>query len=308
MIYIEATESTIDKKVKAVCAPLFATNQFLLGGHSDDTSNATVTFVQFKSRIYAVTCHHVLSAFQSEALKTGRRIVPSIHSGRSIHQFHSYGLEGQYRWTFHSCRDFPSDANINDEDALDELKRQNAERPDIAIADLTETWSEIQRLRGAEAINLDNWEEPNWSVCQQVWLAYGFPDGHKYLANEKVAAPMPRVAIELASSHPTPDKPTYTLCSTLALEHGWGFSGISGGPVLVAHNTDDRFAYVGITFEGAPSAANIQQNEEAFIGKCDIVLMGYHLTPSQFEGWLTKLAFGVEFSARTGRPVARSDV
>jgi hypothetical protein len=296
MIYVEATNSTIDQRVKAVCAPLFATNQFLQSGHSDNTTNATVTFVQFKSRVYAVTCHHVLSAFQSEALRTGRRIVPSIHSGSSIHQFHWYGPEGQYRWSFSSCRDFPSDANINDQDALDNLERQNAERPDIAIADLTEVWPVVQRLRDAEAINLDNWVEPDWSVSQPVWLAYGFPDGHKYLAAEKVSTPMPRIAVELASSLPTPDRPTYTLCSTLAVEHGWGFSGISGGPVLIAHTTDDRYAYVGITFEGAPSAADIEQNPESFVGKCDIVLRGYHLTPSRFEDWLSKLTFGVQFS------------
>jgi hypothetical protein len=296
MIYVEATDSTIDQRVKAVCAPLFATNQFLQSGHSDNTTNATVTFVQFKSRVYAVTCHHVLSAFQSEALKTGRRIIPSIHSGSSIHQFHWYGPEGQYRWSFSSCREFPSDANINDQDALDKLERQNAERPDIAIADLTEFWPVVQRLRDAEAINLDNWVEPNWSVSQPVWLAYGFPDGHKYLAAEKVSTPMPRIVVELASSLPTPDRPTYTLCSTLAVEHGWGFSGISGGPVLIAHTTDDRYAYVGITFEGAPSAADIEQNPESFVGKCDIVLRGYHLTPSRFEDWLSMLTFGVQFS------------
>lgn len=296
MIYVEATDSTIDQRVKAVCAPLFATNQFLQSGHSDRTTNATVTFIQFNSRVYAVTCHHVLSAFQNEALKTGRRIVPSIHSGSSIHQFHWYGPQGQYRWSFSSCRDFPSAVNINDQDALDKMERENAERPDIAIADLTDVWPVLQQLRGAEAINLDNWVEPDWSISQQVWLAYGFPDGHKYLAAEKVSTPMPRIAVQLASSVPTPDKPTYMLCSTLAAEHGWGFSGISGGPVLIAHTEDDRYAYVGITFEGTPSTADMEQNPESFVGKCDIILRGYHLTPSRFEDWLSKLKFGVEFS------------
>ncbi|QDG69445.1 hypothetical protein [Janthinobacterium tructae] len=296
MIFIDAIDATIDQKVKSVCAPLFATGQFLQNGHNEATINATVTFVKFESRIYAVTCHHVLSAFLSQALKTGRRIAPSIHSGRSIHQFHAYGPQGQYRWTFNSCRDFPSNDNINDQRKLAELERRNLERPDIAIADLTDTWNTISTLRNADAINLNDWVEPDWSVIQPVWMAYGFPDGHKYQTDDKIAAPMPRIAVELASSIPSPDKPTYTLCSTLTSEHGWGFSGISGGPVLVAHATEDRYAYVGITYEGAPSAKSLEKNSETFIDEKDIVLKGYQLTPTIFREWLTQLKFGVELS------------
>ena len=107
---------------------------------------------------------------------------------------------------------------------------------------------------------------------------------------------MPRVAVELATSVPSPDKPTFTLCSTLTDEHGWGFSGLSGGPVLVAHNVEDRYAYVGITFEGAPSARDLEENTQSFIGKKDIILTGYHLTPSTFQVWLSSLKFGVELS------------
>lgn len=296
MIYIDSTDGALDKRVKAVCAPLFATEQFLHGGHSENTTNATVTFMQLESRIYAVTCHHVLSAFLSEALRTGRRIVPSIHSGRSVHQFHWYGPQGQYRWSFTSCRDFPSNASISDQQALSDLERRNVERPDIAIADVTSVWPVIRDGRGAEAINLDNWAEPNWSAIQPVWLAYGFPDGHKYRTDNKVAAPMPRVSVEPVSSTPSSEKPTYTLCSTLAAEHGWGFSGLSGGPVLVAHIDEDRYAYVGITFEGAPSAKELAESPESFVGKRDIILRGYHLTPDLFRDWLSQLAFGVELS------------
>lgn len=296
MIYVEATDATIDKQVKAVCAPLFATDQFLSGGHNAHTINATVTFVQFESRVYAVTCHHVLAAFHNEAFKTGKRIVPSIHSGRSIHQFHNYGDQGEYRWSFVSCRDFPSTACFNSQTKLDKLKSQNALLPDIAIADLTEIWSVLQQLRGAAAINLDDWVEPDWSICQKFWLAYGFPDGHKSLTGTTVSAPMPRITIELATFPPTPDKPTYTLCSTLPNPHGWGFSGISGGPVLVAHTAGGQYAYVGIVFEGSPSAVAIEENLESFVNDCDIVLTGYHLTPENFRYWLSMLRFGVQLS------------
>jgi hypothetical protein len=296
MIYIDATNGNIDSLVKRFCAPLFASAQFLQGGHDESTTSATVTFVKFQSRIYAVTCHHVLAAFRIEAIKKSRAVVPSIHSGKFIHQFGSYSPQGKYRWSFMSCRDFPALADVENEDALASLDRANAVRPDIAIADMTEIWPVIRTNRGAEAIDLDAWTTPNWSIAQPVWMAYGFPDGHKYRSGDQVAAPMPRVAVELASTAPSPEKPTYTLCSTLIVDHGWGFSGLSGGPVLIAHNSEDRYAFVGITFEGAPSSKELHENAEAFIGKKDIVLMGYHLTPVQFQEWLEQRKYGVELT------------
>ena len=106
---------------------------------------------------------------------------------------------------------------------------------------------------------------------------------------------MPRVSAALASS-PSSEKPTYMLCSTLNTNHGWGFSGLSGGPVFVAHIDEDRYAFVGITFEGAPSSKVLQENAEAFIGEKDILLKGYHVTPLLFRKWLRLRKYGVEFT------------
>jgi len=292
MVYINATDETIDTAVKRVCAPLFETDQFLKEGHDESTTSATTTFVKFESRVYAVTCHHVLSAFFKTAITEKRRVVPSIHSGRTVYQIGSWGSKGEYIWAFQSCREFPEVADVDDPEALDLLDRKNADKPDIAIADLTEIWPAFSELRGAEAIDLDSWVESDWSTAQPVWLAYGFPDNHKYRAGDKVSAPMPRVAAELASS-PSDQKPTYTLCSTLTADHGWGFSGLSGGPVFIAHTTEDRYAFVGITFEGAPSTKELQDNAEAFVGKKDILLMGYHVTPERFREWLSLCKYGV---------------
>lgn len=298
MVHIIATDDTIDGLVKRVCAPLFATGLLLERGHDESATSATVTFVQYESRVYAVTCHHVLSAFFGEAVKTGRRIAPSIHSGKTIHQFGGFDAQGRYLWSFHSCRDFPAATDIGDDAALADLDRANAERPDIAIADLTELWPMFRATRGAEVINLDEWTEPDWSTAQSVWMAYGFPDEHKQRAGDKVAAPMPRVSARLESPLPSIEKPTYILCSTLETDHGWGFSGMSGGPVLVAHATDERFAFVGITFEGAPSSKDLLKSPEAFVGTNDIVLRGYHLAPRQFAAWLSQRKYGVALPPR----------
>lgn len=294
MVYIDATDETIDGIVKRICAPLFCNDRFLFDGHDESTTSATVTFISSESHVYAVTCHHVLSAFYTVAVKTGRHLVPSIHSGRSINQLGFAGPNGQYRWSFQSCREFPDAREVNDPMAMAALDRKNADKPDIAIADFTEIWPAFSQIRGADAIDLDSWREPEWQTTQNVWMAYGFPDDHKYRKGDKVAAPMPRVSAELASA-PSSEKPTYMLCSTLNANHGWGFSGLSGGPVFVAH-TDDRYAFVGITFEGAPSSKVLQENAEAFVGKKDILLMGYHVTPLLFREWLGQRRYGVEFT------------
>jgi hypothetical protein len=134
-------------------------------------------------------------------------------------------------------------------------------------------------------------------IDAHVWMRrQALLHNHKYRSGDQVAAPMPRVAVELASAAPSAEKPTYTLCSTLTANHGWGFSGLSGGPVLIAHTSEERCAFVGITFEGAPSSKDLQGNAEAFVGKRDIVLMGHHLTPHQFKEWLSQRKYGVELS------------
>jgi hypothetical protein len=296
MVYIDAIDQTLDAIVKRYCAPLFATDQFLRSGHTATSINATVTFVKFESRMYAVTCHHVLSAFFREAVTKQLRVVPSIHAGLSIRQLGSFGPDGAYRWSIASCRDLPSTDDIGNPEALAALDRKNAGRPDIAIADLTDIWPDFSEQRDAAAIDLDAWVEPEWETAQPVWLAFGFPDAHKYEIGNKVAAPFPRVTAKLESSRPSPDKPTYTLCSTLHTAHGFGFSGLSGGPVLTAHTTKDRFAFVGITFEGAPSSKDIEKNPEAFVGAKDIILMGYHLTPQAFRFWLSQRQSGIEIN------------
>ncbi|AWH19207.1 hypothetical protein C1922_18755 [Stenotrophomonas sp. ZAC14D2_NAIMI4_7] len=297
MITIAATNEEIDRRVHRCCAPLFGTGILLSGGHDPSVTSATATFVKFESRIYVVTCHHVLSAFFSATVRGKRVIVPTLHCGNTIYPLATYASDGTYTSLFKSCREFPGAGDVDSDDALDALDRANADRPDIAIADITELWPMLRNLRDAEAIDLDAWVEPDWTTVQTTWIAFGFPDAHKYQAGDKVVAPMPRVSVSLATSFPTPEKPTYILCSTLESDHGWGFSGMSGGPVLVAHATDDTFAFVGITFEGAPSTKELSENSEAFVQKNDIVLKGYHLTPKQFGSWLSQVKYRVEHGA-----------
>jgi len=291
----------LDKRVHAAIAPLFATDMLLRDGHTDASLNATVTFVRRKGRIFAVTCHHVLEAFRAEALSRGVPLAPSVHIGRSVFQFKVHHGPA-IRWLFASCRDFPDPALLENADALKTFSDQNATLPDIAIANVPpETWETFCRDRPLEPIDLDSWSAPPWQQLERFWAAYGFPNGHKYLAGDKVAAPMPRITAELQSSSPQ-DREDFVLCSPMDREHGFGFSGISGGPVLAESEADQCFYFTGLVFEGTPSTTEPASNEEAIFGSSDIFLRCYLLTPDTFDRWLSAHKYGVELELRMPQP------
>lgn len=284
----------LDARIYAAIAPLFATDMMLRDGHTGASLNATVTFVRRGGQIFALTCHHVLAAFRFEGLKRSQILAPSVHSGRSVIQFKTF-VGKSIRWTFRSCRDFPDHSIMKDEDALNDFDRANSSRPDIAIADVPEEiWAMFRKDRPMEPIDLDDWIEPPWEQLERLWAAFGFPNGQKYGAGHKVAAPMTRITAELQSSSPQ-QREVFTLFSRLDREHGYGFSGISGGPVLTESDADKRFYFAGIVFEGTPSSAESEDDDESFLGQTDIYLRCYTLTPENFDRWRNALKFGVEF-------------
>ena len=285
----------LDKRVHAAIAPIFATDMFLKNGHTNASLNATVTFVKRHDCIFAVTCHHVLEAFRNEALKSGIPLAPSVHFGRTVIQFKSHH-GAAIRWTFASCRDFPDRSVLNNANALKAFNVQNASRPDIAIAEVpSETWAMFCKDRPMQPIDLDMWDTPPWGELGRFWAAYGFPDVHKYVAGDKVAAPMPRITVELQSSSPQ-HREDFILCSPLDREHGFGFSGISGGPVLAESEADQCFYFTGLVFEGTPSTVEPTSTEEAIFGSSDIFLRCYLLTPEAFDRWRSALKYGVELT------------
>lgn len=306
MIYFKSLDDAVDAHVKRHCAPLFSSAIFAHTGHNAQTVNATVTFVRHCKRYYAVTCHHVLSAFLSQSNREKVAYFPSIHSGPTVLQLHGQSPAGVHAWHFQSCREFLPRAHFGDEEATEALARRNGPRPDVAIADITRSWPVLSSQRNALAIDLDTWSVPDWSDVQDVWMAFGFPDEHKSLNGNLVAAPMTRISAKLESALPSDDKASFILCSTLDAPHGYGFSGVSGGPIVVAHRKEDRYAFVGITYEGAPSTAKPPEKEDlqAFTQPEDIVIYGNHLTPERFRGWLEDARYGVEVGLGEDLPQA----
>ena len=106
---------------------------------------------------------------------------------------------------------------------------------------------------------------------------------------------MPRITVELQSSS-LQHREAFVLCSTLEREHGFGFSGISGGPVLAESEVDQHFYFTGLVFEGMPSSVESSGNSEAFLGSHDIFLRAYLLTPERFDIWQATAKYGVQIS------------
>lgn len=297
MLAISTTDADLDARLKRFCAPLYATGRFLQGGHTEQSLNATATFVQFEGRFYAVTCHHVIAAFFSAGIEKNLSLIPTIHTGNLIHQMGSYAQDGSYQWSFLSCREFPNAQDVCDENdaALEACARRNGARPDLAIADITSIWDQLKDTRTAEALNLDAWNADDQPSLQPVWMAFGFPDQHKSQVDGKVAAPMPRVSAQLETSMDG-EPETFTLCSTLESAHGWGFSGMSGGPVFAAHPDKDVIYFMGLTFEGAPASSAPSEATSSVFLETDICLRGYLITTSRFRKWLDLAKYGVATS------------
>jgi len=292
-----AAQDSLDKFVHTTCKPLFANEYLLHSGHSVSTTNATATFVKRHGHFYAITCHHVLAAFQIEALESNKLLVPSVHGGRLIHQLGGLITAEQYRWSFNSCRDFPTKEILSDPDATETLQRANSVKPDVAIADISSVWEAMSSIGGLSFINMDDWDQPNWTQLQPHMAAYGFPNDHKSRQGDSVAVPMPRIVAKLQDA-PSPDRPSFILYSTLDREHGFGFSGVSGGPVVAEDTTqDDLFHFVGIVYEGSPSST-IDQVAQSIFSRSDIFLYCHHLTPNMFDVWLDSCLYGVQFSLK----------
>lgn len=217
--------------------------------------------------------------------------MPCIPTGKSVFQFANYVGDGAYQWSFRSCRKFTTAATIANPTKLAEFDAKNCETPDIAIARIDEIWPVfVQAGRNStscEYFDLDQPTTVDWDEYQNFLLAFGYPTDHKHEDQSKVAAKLAQVVVELASEKPTENHPVFTLCSNLGVEHGWGFSGVSGGPVMLAHKTLDEVAFVGIVYEGTPSGSDTgEQNSEAIFGADDIVLKCYQITPAVFSNWL----------------------
>lgn len=254
------------------CLPVFFHSYFLSDGHSEETENATLTFVKYKNRVYAVTCKH---------------IIHHLNSKRN-------DLEDQW-YTLSICLDRVI-LQLSDIDHSDPAKRIdifrkltcsfNSEGVDIVIAPIDSHWEMIKSKKNKKAIDLDNWIEPNWAELK-MGTAFGYPTEHKKLQGDHVATPCIKVSAEIVSSL-NPEVNQLTLFSSLNQPHGYFFSGLSGGIIILS--SEELYEPVGIVYEGQPGSSKDfnekKSNEQAFFSENDILIKGFIINPRIFSGWL----------------------
>lgn len=254
------------------CLPVFFHSYFLSDGHSEETENATLTFVKYENRIYAVTCKHV------------------------IHHLHSKRNELENQWyTLSLCLDRVilqlSDIDNSDptkrKDIFRKLRRSfNDKEVDIVIAPIDSHWKMIKSKKNKKTVDLDVWNEPNWAEMK-MGIAFGYPTEHKELQGKHVAAPCINASAEIVSDL-TFDSTQLTLFSTLDQPHGYYLNGLSGGLIILS--SEDSYEPAGIVYEGQPGSSKDfkekQSNDQAFFSANDILIKGFIINPRIFSGWL----------------------
>lgn len=251
------------------CEPLFLSSPFIQCGHNVEKANGTITFIEYRTRIFGITCAHVYY----EQIRSGKWL--TLHgSERYIYQLGAFTAKG-YESLFRPMR-----------------KASDIDGTDIAIIELGETIRQIHFPRkNKEAINLDTWAEPNWSEVQ-VPVAFGYPTEHKIQSEDFISAPL--AAVAAAVTRPlSPSESTFLIASSLETDNTLYFSGMSGGPVYHVASPDTDPSLIGIVFEGVPGSSIEWQSrgEQSFLSRKDIQIRAHILTPAIFEDWLRLVGF-----------------
>lgn len=253
---IKYENSRMIEKIPAVCLPLFIGNYFFADGHNQESTNATITFINFQNIIYGVTCKHVHDEVHKVKHSTARIIIGNV-------------VQNLSGWSHFGLESYISDV---------------AEDIDISIIKISENiWREIQEKKKRTFIDLDYYEEPDWSNIKSC-IAAGFPNKSKSIQGNQVAASKIEITAELASNL-TPSSKTFTIFSTLESPSPHNFSGISGGPIYCIN--DHSFLPIGIVYEGFPSGEEENaRNSESFYHDNDITVRGIVINPNNFQEWL----------------------
>lgn len=230
--------------------PAWLHDYFLGTGRDVSTRTGTFTFVKRHGRHYAVTCRHIAKAVSNPAMvPNARNPTLAIDIDRMVLNLSHFTAKGLA----------PAIKAPHADTERDEI--------DVAIAPLDGSfWPLLADRKNKFAIDLDAWQEPDWSSVKWC-LAAGYPDEHKtgvmHDGTDKISSPLFVVVAE-ATSHLGRDERYITLSSTLEKPHGYYFSGMSGGPVYATEGAeqrtvaDDELFPVGLIFEGFPSSGRPQ--------------------------------------------------
>lgn len=263
--------------------PLWIQDYFLGTGHNETTRNATATFVKRNDRHYVVTCRHVVEAVANPNTAPGARLpTMALLIDRTVLNLSYFTPQGLLMPSVRSPE-----------------STWQHRQADIALARLDSChWDMLSRIKNKTAIELDSWQEPNWSDVR-CCLAVGYPEENKksvrIAGSEKVSTPFLNAVVELRTSVDR-DTTDFLMFSELSNSHDHTFSGMSGGPVYAIEGSeqdDEKLVPIGIIYEGIPSTreSTERNDDNAAAGirtEKDIAFRALRLTPDSFDNWLEK--------------------
>lgn len=262
-----------------ICMPVFFHSAYMSDGHSEKSENATVTFIKYKNDIYVVTCNHVLEHLEQ------RREHLNDHGQTMMLLAKNVVIK-------------LSAMNLNDPtkqiDIFRKIRRKYLEvEVDIVIGKLPENlWRVVQKNLSKSAIDLDCWEQPDLNNFK-IGTAYGYSNEHKERVDGEIKTYCVEVTADIQSKLES-DSVNITLFSEFDQPHGFYFSGMSGGPIIL--HTDTKSAVAAIIYEGQPgSRSEITQkySSDSIFNQNQTLIKGVIINPYIFSNWLVDAGFKI---------------
>ncbi|MCD9536037.1 hypothetical protein [Photobacterium carnosum] len=196
------------------CAPLYiAEHDTMLSAEWSEYRNGTVTFVDFRDKVYALTCEHVKSYYETNSSESWGLYIP--YSGKKI----------AFPSQFKSYRD---------------LLNENV---DLAICEVEQ---EFLTVINRKAVPIQPWDN---SVSEQACfggLSAGYPEQNQSFGDNSLSS---TVVTTIAHFSVFDAENELSLNSTFeGTDEADNLSGMSGGPTLFS--SESSWGLGGIVYEG----------------------------------------------------------
>lgn len=233
------------------------------------SESATVTYIQFRGKPYALTCAHVATARQG-GQEDGEILIPIV-----------VGLTGK-RFAF-------SEGSLSPMAGVFRVPQRPSidKKLDIAIAPLSDGFVEAHlKAKGKVPLDLDAWLAPDWSQIKTC-TAWGFPKSEKVATYRSFGGKLFGITLEVATSI-SEMRDEFSLYYKLRSSAGRSLSGMSGSAIFCRYS-DESLLAIGMLYEGKPGELSSAADPQAFFTKSDFQIQAHLLTPSRFEEWLREL-------------------
>lgn len=273
MIPSENVFGSLHERVAKICTPVFLQGNMFGFGHSQSTPNGTITFIKASNTVYYCTCKHILDSAINinnglEHMKTlqimGERVICNLNSALFVNK------NNPSNFAF-----YPPFKVVND--------------LDLALMPVPmDHFKLYAKSKQKTFIDIDALSSPNYSKIDMLH-AFGWPTEHKSMDENHVITGMAGSYAELQTKPLKPEIESFLVFSELKEDHGYFFSGMSGGPVVYYEEDNDEYYPLGIIYEGNPgSQKSFEKDEPGLFTKKTIMYKCYHLTRDRFYYWLSK--------------------